>query len=85
MYGYIVMQLVYIQSSEGCCCVRHSQCCRWSSQHSTLLQVGVMDCVDVVATAVTQKNDHIQTKIYAAPPTYLLSSYGHLGWCPVDV
>ena len=26
--------------------------CHWSSQHSALLQVGVMDCVDVVAAAM---------------------------------
>jgi len=44
--------VAYIQSSERCCCVRHSQYCHWSSQHSTLLQVGVMDCVDVVAAAM---------------------------------
>ena len=46
------MQLAYIQRSEECCCVRHSQCCHWSSQHSALLQVGVMGCVDVVAAAM---------------------------------
>jgi len=48
----LVMQLAYIQSSERCCCVRHSLCCHWSSQHSTLLQVGAMHCVDVVAAAM---------------------------------
>ena len=41
-----------------------------------------MHCVDLVATAATQKNDHIQTKIYAAPPMYLLSKLWSFGVVP---
>ena len=34
-----------LKNSQGCCCFRHSQCCHWSSQHSTLLQVSPIDTV----------------------------------------
>ena len=41
--------------SERCCCVRLSQCCYWSSLLSKLLQVGLVHCMNAVATALSQK------------------------------
>ena len=49
MCGFIMLcSPVFTQSSERCCCIRHSQYCHWSSQSSILLQVGIIHCMDVV-------------------------------------
>ena len=81
------MQVVFIQSSEECC-VSHSQCCHWSPQHSTLLQVGVMHCVDLLATAVTQKNDNIQTNLCSTsyvPALQVMVIWGGAQWMSSSV
>ena len=67
MIYVIVMQVVFIlSSSERCCCVRLSQCCYWSSLLSKLLQVGLVHCMNAVATALSQKRQlDTLSKIYA--------------------
>ena len=64
-----IMQVVFILSlSERCCYVRLSQRCHWSSLLSELLQVGLVHCMNAVATALTQKRQlHTLSMIYAVP------------------
>ena len=68
MIYVIVMQVVFIlNSSERCCYLRLSQYCHWSSPFSKLLQVGLVHCMNTVATALLQKKQlHTLSKIYAA-------------------